>query len=341
MWGQSATRRRIGNDGSVVRSALQEPLLSSNDRDDDDYDRRSELPQRDVALRPAMDGGKIAPGSPSHSLRAREGAPRVWQTLLESYIHWASWLGQLMVGARAKVLALGGSFASVLLLPRGQQRPLGITPLPPIKLTEAQSHALRQLQVRISAAFDKEREEHKNALVDLWQAAYPSRPLTPQVEVAGWKEMGWQGNHPASDFRGGGFLALQNLIHYARTYPASFQRIMRKQEGMRAEWEYPFCAAGVNVTVLLVNLLDLRADVPNTPAGRAFVRLLPESPALFDDLYCVTYEMLDARWLEMKASYMEFNVVLQATKSELEALICQKKLCAVSDLPAYSRLLSQ
>jgi hypothetical protein len=28
----------------------------------------------------------------------------------------------------------------------------------------------------------------------------------------------------------------------------------------------------------------------------------------FDMLYCVAFEMLDAHWLAMRASYMEFNV---------------------------------
>eukprot|EP00475_Leptophrys_vorax_P012992 TRINITY_DN19368_c0_g1_i1.p1 TRINITY_DN19368_c0_g1~~TRINITY_DN19368_c0_g1_i1.p1 ORF type:complete len:154 (+),score=15.45 TRINITY_DN19368_c0_g1_i1:2-463(+) len=153
--------------------------------------------------------------------------------------------------------------------------------------------------------------------------------------------MGWQGNHPSSDFRGGGFLALQNLVHYARTFPKSFQRIMRKQEGKRAEWEYPFAAAGVNLTVLLVNILGLKGDVPSTSAGRVFVRLLPDHPSLFDDLYCVAYEMLDSKWLEMKASYMEFNVVLQAVKSDLEQQIAHTLQTGIGDLPKFTQLTAQ
>lgn len=33
-----------------------------------------------------------------------------------------------------------------------------------------------------------------------------------------------------------------------------------------------------------------------------------EDECAFDMLYCVAFEMLDAQWLAMRASYMEFNV---------------------------------
>ena len=38
---------------------------------------------------------------------------------------------------------------------------------------------------------------------------------------------------------------------------------MCKEEGKRAEWEYPFAAAGINVTVLLIGLLELQAGGEN------------------------------------------------------------------------------
>lgn len=28
----------------------------------------------------------------------------------------------------------------------------------------------------------------------------------------------------------------------------------------------------------------------------------------FDELYCIAFEMMDAQWLAMNASYMDFNV---------------------------------
>jgi hypothetical protein len=38
--------------------------------------------------------------------------------------------------------------------------------------------------------------------------------------------------------------------------------------------------------------------------------LLTEDEMAFDMLYCVAFEMMDAHWLAMRASYMEFNVTI-------------------------------
>lgn len=39
----------------------------------------------------------------------------------------------------------------------------------------------------------------------------------------------------------------------------SFQELLRKQQGDRALWEYPFAVAGVNITFMLIQMLDLEA----------------------------------------------------------------------------------
>ena len=41
----------------------------------------------------------------------------------------------------------------------------------------------------------------------------------------------------------------------------SFQVLLRKQEGDRSVWEYPFAVAGVNITYMLIQMLDLEAGL--------------------------------------------------------------------------------
>jgi len=126
------------------------------------------------------------------------------------------------------------------------------------------------------------------ALQALWITVYPGRIMTPENEVEGWKEMGWQGNSPATDFRcvppplyaacttqchrvaaslclstqnhnasphctlesfappiagcffffrsicfglcrGGGLLSLENLTHFAKTYPCTLALAIRSR----------------------------------------------------------------------------------------------------------------
>lgn len=37
-----------------------------------------------------------------------------------------------------------------------------------------------------------------------------------------------------------------------------FQRLLHKKDGIRAEWEYPFAVAGINISFMLAQMLDLQ-----------------------------------------------------------------------------------
>eukprot|EP00955_Chlamydomonas_euryale_P009248 99044-Chlamydomonas_euryale.AAC.2 len=71
--------------------------------------------------------------------------------------------------------------------------------------------------------------------------------------------MGWQGEDPSTDVRGSGLLGLQCLLHLADSHPAAWRRLLHKLDGQRAEWEYPFAAAGLNVQFMLTELVGLSA----------------------------------------------------------------------------------
>lgn len=46
-------------------------------------------------------------------------------------------------------------------------------------------------------------------------------------------------------------------------FQTSFQCLLRKKTGKRAVWEYPFAVAGVNVTFMIMQMLDLDASKGN------------------------------------------------------------------------------
>ncbi|KAL0359713.1 UNVERIFIED_CONTAM: ELMO domain-containing protein A [Sesamum angustifolium] len=150
-----------------------------------------------------------------------------------------------------------------------------------------------------------------------------------------WKEMGWQGSDPSTDFRGGGFISLENLIFFAKTYPDAFQNLLHKRDGDRSEWEYPFAVAGINISFMLVQMLDLHSGMPSTMAGHHFLKLLNDDEMAFDNLFCVAFKLLDVQWLAKRASYMEFNEVLKSTRSQLERELALEDVLSVRDLPAY------
>ena len=129
-----------------------------------------------------------------------------------------------------------------------------------------------------------------------------------------------QSEDPGTDFRGAGYFGLENLVYLAERHPHVFKSMMLKLEGTRVEWEYPFAAAGLNLTYMLSELLELHGSssslslsescpVPKCRPGRAFLVLLAQDECAFEELYCLTFQQLDKVWLDTKASYMEFGQV--------------------------------
>ncbi|KAH7659263.1 ELMO domain-containing protein [Dioscorea alata] len=204
-------------------------------------------------------------------------------------------------------------------------------------LTPSQEECLQKLQNRIEVSYDSSKVEHQEALRALWHAAFPGVELRDLISEQ-WKEMGWQGKDPSTDFRGGGFISLENLLFFAKTFPKSFQDLLRKQEGDRAMWEYPFAVAGVNITFMLIQMLDLQAVKPRTLMGAIFLKLLSENDRAFDLLYCITFKLMDQQWLAMHASYMDFNAVMKATRRQLERELLLEDIQCLEDMPSYKLL---
>ncbi|KAG8372260.1 hypothetical protein BUALT_Bualt12G0047900 [Buddleja alternifolia] len=286
--------------------SLNEPLLGNREIDDDRHPEGQLLDDE----------------------RSKE---RLHWTMLFSHIivQWAQWLANIVIGSGTLI----GRFLPFM--PGIQNGANGN--LPPVLLSSLQEARLKQLKQRLAVPFDGAFAEHQDALRQLWRLAYPDRSL-PSLKSELWKEMGWQGSDPSTDFRGGGFISLENLIFFAKTYPDAFQNLLHKRDGDRSDWEYPFAVAGINISFMLVQMLDIQSGKPNTKAGHRFLELLSEDEMAFDHLFCVAFKMLDAQWLVKRASYMEFNDVLKSTRSQLERELALEDLSTVRDLPAYNLL---
>ncbi|XP_074303290.1 uncharacterized protein LOC141637775 [Silene latifolia] len=206
-----------------------------------------------------------------------------------------------------------------------------------IALTPMQEERLNRLKHRMKIYFDPSRSDHQASLRALWDTTYPDQELQALVSEQ-WKEMGWQGTDPATDFRGAGFISLENLLFFAKTFSTSFQRLVKKQCGKRATWEYPFAVAGVNITFMLIQMLDLDSSKRRTFVREAFLQMLADNQWAFDLLYCVAFVVMDKQWLEKNATYMEFNDVLKSTRTQLEKELLMDEVHRVEDMPSYTLL---
>ncbi|TMX05469.1 hypothetical protein EJD97_018991 [Solanum chilense] len=118
----------------------------------------------------------------------------------------------------------------------------------------------------------------------------------------------------------------------------SFQDLLQKQEGDRALWEYPFAVAGVNITFMLIQILDIEAIKPRNLVGATFLKFLAENESAFDLLYCITFKLMDHQWLAMHASYMDFNTVMKSTRRQIERGLLEENIKRLEDLPSYRLL---
>ncbi|CAL5098509.1 unnamed protein product [Urochloa decumbens] len=246
-----------------------------------------------------------------------------WDGRRQECVRWAQLLSTFIAQSARKTVNVLSQFGSLIARlfgcssapqssQNGQTVPLNLSPL--------QVERLRLLRQRLDVPYDCSSVKHQDALKELWRLAYPNRQLPP-LKSDLWKEMGWQNSDPSTDFRAGGFMSLENLIYFARNYPDSFHRLLHKEEGKRAEWEYPFAAGKMS-----------------TKAGVHFVQLLEDDEAAFDNLFCVAFQVLDAQWLARKASYMEFNEILKSTRVQLEKELSMGCISSVQDLPSFRML---
>ncbi|KAL6520544.1 hypothetical protein OROMI_032306 [Orobanche minor] len=169
-----------------------------------------------------------------------------------------------------------------------------------INLTPLQEERLKKLRRRTKVHFDASKLEHQEALRALWCATYPGQELQGLVSDQ-WKEMGWQGKDPSTDFRGAGFISLENLLFFAKTYSEKI--------------EYGFSPGG-GVTFFMEK-------------GYA------KNEWAFDILYCVAFMIMDKLWLAKNANYMEFNDILKLTRSQLERELLMEDVLRIEDMPSY------
>lgn len=290
---------------------LEEPLLGNNKHDDNDSEGCDDYSRQDL-------------------LGDQRRKCLYWMTLFSHLItHCTQGLAKIIT---CSGLVLKRFLSRIFPGPKGNEKKNARLSLSPI-----QEERLRNLQQRLEVPFDGTHPDHQDALKVLWRLAYPGREL-PSLKSELWKEMGWQSLDPSTDFRGGGIMSLENLIFFAMNYPDSFQRLLHKKDGKRSEWEYPFAAAGINISFMLTQILDLQSGRPTSKAGICFLELLGKDEMAFDKLYCVAFQLLDAQWLVKNASYMEFGEVLKSTRTHIERELALHNVSSIKDLPAYSLL---
>ncbi|XP_024310665.1 ELMO domain-containing protein A isoform X2 [Brachypodium distachyon] len=331
-------RSRLSSTSMASKAIRRRPCVADTDKGSEEKRMEAATVTDSVSVTEPLLGNSTQ-GNKSKGYEPRTRLD-FWDEKTRKCLHWAHVVSNFISQSARNIVNAISEFGSWLArffgcsssAERSQNRHTVIVDLSPLQ--EERLHSVRQ---RLNVPFDCSVIKHQDALKELWRLAYPNRQLPP-LKSELWKEMGWQNSDPASDFRAGGVMSLENLIYFARNYPGSFQRLLHKADGERAEWEYPFAVAGVNISYMLVQMLDLLSGNRMSKAGVCFVELLEDDEMAFDNLFCVAFQMLDAQWLARKASYMEFNEVLKSTLVQLERELTAGGVSSVHNLPSFRML---
>eukprot|EP00126_Sphaerothecum_destruens_P004354 Sdes_comp18133_c0_seq2m7603 len=100
--------------------------------------------------------------------------------------------------------------------------------------------------------YDEKNEGHEGQLMLLWSLLQPHQELSHRISHQ-WESIGFQGNNPATDFRGMGLLGLNNLLYFASNYNDIALSILSvASHPVRG---YSFAIVGINLTAMLVEML--------------------------------------------------------------------------------------
>jgi hypothetical protein len=175
---------------------------------------------------------------------------------------------------------------------------------------------LCSLELSFSSPFQNGFPEHEELLVRLWKNVFPSKKF--QSESPLWKKIGFQREDPRLDLRGGGILSLKCLVYFSSEYNSKVTDMVRSQ-AKNSPHTYPFGAVGVNITLLLGDLLKLR-DRKFETSETVYWGVFEDSKGLFE-LYCLTFRYLDHIWTASRADRKQFSQVIGKCKAAIAHLL--------------------
>ncbi len=169
---------------------------------------------------------------------------------------------------------------------------------------------LSQLSDELDTPFEPENPQHVALLSELWtQQVISTSPDAGTFQKSSplWKNAGWQTPDPSADLKSSGILALHCMIYLGNKYTVlSNDRLLRNKVNSKSN--YPYAIVGVNLTLLLADLLSLK-DQRYLSEQRSFWMLF-EDPTAFFEIFCVCYHHIDSTWTYRKAVRSEFAKII-------------------------------
>jgi hypothetical protein len=175
---------------------------------------------------------------------------------------------------------------------------------------------------------------------DLFRSIY-AEYFQQQPQLAGkeWMRLGFQGQHPETDLRGGGVMALQLILRFVKHR----QEVVRQMEADRAG--FFFAITAINVAFLMKKYFHLAEFLVagkdeevycNRRAMKNFCRLLVDREEAYMDLHEVFLSHFYTKiWLPAEAQntaiLLQFNALFDRLGEQIRAAFEEEELFDFAD----------
>jgi len=167
---------------------------------------------------------------------------------------------------------------------------------------------------------------HEKILLELWDLMQPGRELTER-KCKDWGDIGFQGEDPATDFRGMGILGLKNLVYFAKIF--NKQALKALQHSHHPKYGYSYAIVGINITSMTYDLVDR-----GLLKSQFFMFIDNNQPycfnnyiTLFNQIYSYLLSSFDEFWIKSEPeNVMMFGEIRKKFEVEIEQKLIKSPL---------------
>ncbi|XP_021559506.1 engulfment and cell motility protein 3 isoform X7 [Neomonachus schauinslandi] len=180
-----------------------------------------------------------------------------------------------------------------------------------------QALMLGLLEPRMRTPLDPYSQEQREQLQALRQAAFESEGESLGTGLSAdrrrslcareFRKLGFSNSNPAQDLERvpPGLLALDNMLYFSRHAPSAYSRLVLENSSREDKHECPFARSSIQLTVLLCELL--RIGEPCSETAQDFSPMFFGQDQSFHELFCVSIQLLNKTWKEMRATQEDFD----------------------------------